>query len=250
MTGATLVERFRAARRDPDLAVVEGFHSIKHAVRFGAEFAELVAVDPTAARSMAERYAEDVADRLGEIERVPREVFDELVPHPPPTGVVGVARRTSTSPEDVVAIPDPAPVVLLENPARLGNLGAAIRVSAAAGAAGLVTVGELDPWHPEAIRGAAGLQFAIPLARAERPPVGDRLLVAVDPAGEPMTPDAIPPRAVLAFGTERRGLSEELRGTAERRIGIPMRPGVSSLNLATSVAVILYTWRLEVSSGR
>jgi tRNA G18 (ribose-2'-O)-methylase SpoU len=29
---------------------------------------------------------------------------------------------------------------------------------------------------------------------------------------------------------------------AERRIAIPMRPGVSSLNLACAVAVVLYAW--------
>ena len=30
----------------------------------------------------------------------------------------------------------------------------------------------------------------------------------------------------------------------DRRIAIPMRAGVSSLNLASAVAVILYLWRL------
>ena len=28
--------RFRTARRDPALTVVEGFHALKHALRFGA----------------------------------------------------------------------------------------------------------------------------------------------------------------------------------------------------------------------
>ena len=41
-----LVQRFRAARRDRELAVLEGFHALKHALRFGAEIVEAVAVDP------------------------------------------------------------------------------------------------------------------------------------------------------------------------------------------------------------
>jgi len=49
---------------------------------------------------------------------------------------------------------------------------------------------------------------------------------------------------VLAFGSERRGLSEAMLGRADRRIAIPMRAGVSSLNLAAAVAVVLYAWRL------
>ncbi len=50
---------------------------------------------------------------------------------------------------------------------------------------------------------------------------------------------------VLAFGTERGGLSPALLARADRRVRIPMRPGVSSLNLATAVAVVLYSWEPE-----
>ena len=34
---AALIRRFAAARRDPDLALLEGLHVLKHALRFGAE---------------------------------------------------------------------------------------------------------------------------------------------------------------------------------------------------------------------
>ena len=51
---------------------------------------------------------------------------------------------------------------------------------------------------------------------------------------------AADPDAVLAFGSERHGLGAGLLGRADVRVGIPMRPGVSSLNLATAVAVVLY----------
>lgn len=44
----------------------------------------------------------------------------------------------------------------------------------------------------------------------------------------------------LAFGTERGGLSDTLRARAARSVSIPMRAGVSSLNLATSVAIVLF----------
>ncbi len=49
---------------------------------------------------------------------------------------------------------------------------------------------------------------------------------------------------MLAFGTERQGLSPELLARADALLSIPMRPGVSSLNLATSVAAVLFAWRL------
>jgi TrmH family RNA methyltransferase len=116
-----------------------------------------------------------------------------------------------------------------------------VRVAAAAGAAGVLTTGRHDPWQPAALRGAAGLHFALPVARVADLPPTDRPIVALDPAGEP--PQARPPpaRAVLAFGSERGGLDAALLARAERRIAIPMRPGVSSINLATAVAVALFT---------
>jgi TrmH family RNA methyltransferase len=178
-------------------------------------------------------------------------VFTELAPYPPETGILAIAGRPQV---DIAAILDPrsaAPVVLLEAPAHLGNLGAVVRVAAAAGAAVVLTTGPQDPWHPAALRGSAGLHFALPVARIDRLPTeGDRPLIAVHPDGEPLRPGALPRRAILAFGSERRGLSREMRDAADRQIAIPMRPGVSSLNLASAVAVILYTWRLTVDAAR
>ncbi|MGA8364756.1 MAG: TrmH family RNA methyltransferase, partial [Solirubrobacteraceae bacterium] len=79
-----------------------------------------------------------------------------------------------------------------------------------------------------------------------------RPLLALDPDGDPLDPAVLPPRAILAFGTERHGLSPELLARADARIAIPMRAGVSSLNLATSVAAVLFAWRLraQVSTPR
>jgi TrmH family RNA methyltransferase len=123
----------------------------------------------------------------------------------------------------------------------MGNMGACVRVAAAADAAGVLTTGENDPWHPEALRGAAGLHFALPVAAVEGLPVGDRQLVAIDPDGEDLGAVEISPRAILAFGTERYGLSPELLARADARAAIPMREGVSSLNLATAVAAVLFS---------
>ncbi len=128
-------------------------------------------------------------------------------------------------------------------------MGATVRVAAAAGAAGVVTTGRHDPWGPDALRGGAGLQFAVPVARAEQLDQWRGPLLAVHPEGDALAPGAIPDDAILAFGSERRGLSADLLGRADGRIAIPMEPGVSSLNLATSAAVVLYTWRLAMTAA-
>src|ERR1700749_5066835 len=56
--------RFRTARRDPELTVIEGFHALKHALRFGAELVEAVAVEPASLDAMAGELAPDLAGQL------------------------------------------------------------------------------------------------------------------------------------------------------------------------------------------
>jgi RNA methyltransferase, TrmH family len=240
-----LTVRFRKARRDPELTVVEGFHALKHALRFGAELVEAVAVDPEALEALARELAPDLAGQLaGRVETITPEDLADLAPLVPRTGVVAIAHRPAVDLPAVLADPRPAPVVLLERPKNMGNIGACVRVAAAADAAAVLTTGENDPWYPDAVRGAAGLHFALPVTSIEALPASDRALLAIDPEGEDLRPGGLPERAVLAFGTERHGLSAELLERADARVAIPMRAGVSSLNLATSVAVTLFAMRL------
>jgi len=240
-----VVQRYRAARRDPDLALLEGFHALKHALRFGADMVEAVAADPAELDRLAAGLAPDLAGSLAErTAPVDAELLARLVPHAPRTGVVAIARRPAVDVGAVLGVPRPAPVVLLEDPRTMGNMGACVRVAAAADAAAVLTTGGNDPWHPEALRGAAGLHFALPVARVDALPDRGRPLIAIDPEGEALGETDLDPRAILAFGTERYGLSEELLARADARLSIPMRAGVSSLNLATAVSAVLFSSRL------
>lgn len=72
----------------------------------------------------------------------------------------------------------------------------------------------------------------------------DRPILALDPDGDDFDPRAVPAGALLAFGSERHGLSAEVRAAADRSVRLPMQQGVSSMNLATSVAAVLYAPRL------
>jgi RNA methyltransferase, TrmH family len=246
MQDGSLIPRFGRARRDPSLAVLEGLHPLKHALRFGAHVREVVCSDPAELERLATLLAPDVSAHLRALARqVAPEVFAQLAPLAPATGVIGLAERPSVDPAALLAAPRTAPVILLEDPRDLGNLGACVRVAAAADAAGVLTLGSHDPWHPDALRGAAGLHYALPVARVPELPALGRPLVALDPDGEPLHPAALPARAVLAFGAERYGLSEALLARADARVCIPMRAGVSSLNLATSVAAVLFAWKLS-----
>jgi TrmH family RNA methyltransferase len=240
-----LAARFRAAREDVTLAVLEGFHPVKHALRFGAELLEVVAVEPDEVAALADRLAPDVRAALeARVRPVDAETFAALIPGPPATQVAALARRPTDELGRLASAPGQGPIVLLDAPRHLGNVGAAIRVAAAAGAEAVAVTGSADPWHPAAIRGAAGLQFALPVGRLESVRQLARPIVAFDPAGEPLRPEVVPRGAALAFGSERAGLGPDVAAAATLRVALPMRPGVSSLNLATAVAAALYGLRL------
>jgi RNA methyltransferase, TrmH family len=249
-----LIPRFGRARRDPSMAVLEGFHPLKHAMRFGARLLEVVTRDPAGLGELAASLAPDLAARMCELARpVEDGLFARLAPLAPTTGVIAIAERPAVDAVALLAGARAAPLVLLEDPRDLGNMGACVRVAAGAGAAGVLSTGTHDPWHPDALRGGAGLHFALPVARLDSlQTLAQRQgpLLALDPRGAALDPAALDPRALLAFGTERDGLSGELLAAADARVSIPMRAGVSSLNLATSVAAVLFAWRFSSAPER
>jgi RNA methyltransferase, TrmH family len=211
---------------------LEGLHCVKHALRFAPEHVLSVRVrDRPAARALAQRLAPDVAADL-----LSRAVEADVAHH---TGVEATGRVPA---QDTAVLSErSAPLVLLDRPRSPGNAGAVVRVAAAAGASGVAVTGPLDPWHPTVLRGSAGLHYALPVLRLAGADGLTGPYAVLDADGDP---DAeLPPDAVLVVGTERDGVGADLRTRADLVLALPMRPGVSSLNLATATAAALYRSR-------
>ncbi|WP_217163281.1 RNA methyltransferase [Streptomyces sp. AC512_CC834] len=225
--------------------LLDGFHALKHALRFGAEVPVAVTSDRAGALALADELAPDVREALeGLLAEVSHEAYASLVARPHPTAVAALAVRPSRAAglEALAHLPRRTPVVVLDRPRNLGNAGAVIRLAAGFGATGVVTTGTLDPWHPTVVRGGAGLHFATVVERLEVAELPPGPVFALDPKGEDIRGVKLPDDALLAFGSERGGLSGELRARADQLVALPMRPQVSSYNLATSVAMTLYHW--------
>ena len=69
MQDGSLIARFGRARRDDTLAVLEGFHPLKHALRFDATVIEVVCRDARELDALAARLAPDVRERINELAR-------------------------------------------------------------------------------------------------------------------------------------------------------------------------------------
>lgn len=242
MRATQLIDLFQRARGDKDLAVIEGVQALKHAVRFKAEIYQYITCDINYLKHLLEELAEDIMDDiLPKFTEVSSEVFNKLSPNPHRTKVMALAKRRSYRLSEVS---DTGKIVVLEEPKDLENIGAVIRVSAGANAGAVVISGNIDIWHPAVIRGGAGLHWAIPVFTSSLEKLieqcGKRVKICLDPYGKDIGKVEIPKDAILIFGTERHGVSEKSLGLADNTVSLPMKSGVSSLNLATSVAATLY----------
>lgn len=222
--------------------VLEGFHAVKHALRFGGVVERILVSDREKAVGLARSHAPDLVEVFEErVEVVGTAEFQRVIGRIHPTGVGGLAERPVV---ELGTVRRTAPLVLLDNPRNLGNFGAVIRVAAGLGAGGVASLGDVDPWHPNVLRGSAGLHFALPVGRLGGVEEVEGAVIAFDAGGRELRDVRIPDDAVLAFGSERHGLSDEVRERADLVVSLPMRPKVSSYNLTTSVAMGLYHWEL------
>ncbi len=122
------------------------------------------------------------------------------------------------------------------------NVGAVIRSAAAFGAAQVILLAEsAHPYHPKALRAAAG---CTPWVRLRQGPALETLppdlpVVALSADGRPIDHYEFHPSFGLLAGLEGPGLPAQWRGSAVR---IPIQDGVESLNAATAAAIALYEW--------
>ncbi|RLB19269.1 MAG: hypothetical protein DRG63_01185 [Deltaproteobacteria bacterium] len=130
------------------------------------------------------------------------------------------------------------------------NVGAAIRSAAAFGVKRVVLLKEAaHPFHPKSLRAAGSSVFRVSLLQG--PFLADLVihsvpLVVLCPGGRNIATYSFPQSFALLAGLEGPGLPKTL--TRGEMVGIPMQPGVDSLNAALSVGIALYQWR--VSMGR
>jgi tRNA G18 (ribose-2'-O)-methylase SpoU len=172
-------------------------------------------------------------------------------------GCLALAERgPEPSLETVLAAigPGPAVVLALDAVSNPDNVGALFRNAAAFGVSALLLgAGCGDPLYRKTIRVSMGESLTMPWTRLGAwPEAAARLcahgmaLAALTPGGETLERFAgqAPERLALVVGAEGAGLSAAARAACEHAVGIPMRPGADSLNVATAAAIALY--RLSV----
>ncbi len=154
MTDTKLIDTFQKARSDQTLAIVEGVQALKHAARFYAEFTHIISADIEGLASLLEELAPDVKKLvIDSSQEVSESSFAKLSKQPHRTKVMAIAKRKEWQETDFSV---EKPIIFLEEPKDLENIGAVIRVSAAADASAVVINGGIDIWHPASEKKQAG----------------------------------------------------------------------------------------------
>lgn len=157
-----------------------------------------------------------------------------------PLAVCELPQMKTWSPEEA---PEGLELILsLQDPA---NLGAVLRSADAFKIARVILLKECAfPFHPKAIRASSGSSFRVNLL--EGPSQKDfncENLFALDMHGESLTDFTWPKDGRLLIGEEGQGVPPHIDA---KKLSIPMREGLDSLNAAIAASIALFSYRTQI----
>jgi TrmH family RNA methyltransferase len=242
----------RRYRRREGAFVVQGTQPVWQAVEAGAAIEALIVAPGLLGRSpAARRVAEMVAEQEARgirVARVSDELFGRLSDREGPSGLAAIVRGRVRILGELPAGPRSVFVALHEigNP---GNLGTIIRTANAAGADGVVLIGQTtDPFDPVAVKASMGALFGLPVAQAREAEEffawaaarGVTVVATSARAAASFWAASYPRPLALLLGAEGAGLPDEVLARGDIQVRIPMVGTAESLNLAVAAGLLLY----------
>jgi TrmH family RNA methyltransferase len=231
--------------------IAEGLKLVIDALDLGWTIKTLVYAKAAKGKTQVEQVALKTVATGGLVLEVSEKVLSAITRRDNPQMVVGVFEQRYANLRDV----KPAlgeTYVALDRVRDPGNLGTIIRTADAAGASGVILVGETtDPFSLETVRATMGSVFAMPLMRAtvaefvKWQKAAGVQLAATHLAGavDYRTIDYRKKPVVLLMGNEQAGLPEELAREATALARIPQQGRADSLNLAIATGIMLFEAR-------
>jgi TrmH family RNA methyltransferase len=238
--------RHLAAGRADGLVLLDGAHLLQEALAAGVRVVTVLA-SAQALAAADDRALVDAALAAGaKVYEAAGPVLDAASPVRTSSGIVATAEWSPASLASAYA-PPRAFVVGLIDVQDPGNVGAVIRSADALGATSVLTLdGTADPGGWKTLRGSMGSVFRLPVAKtrlaealAAARAAGLRLVATVARDAVPVGDADLTGPTLLLLGNEGAGLPDTVAAEADARVTVPMRPGVNSLNVAVTAALIL-----------
>ena len=205
-----------------------------------------VLVTPARAASLGTRL-----DGMGPVLVAERDVLAAVTGFDVHRGVLAAAERPEPA-APATALAGHRRVLVMEGVSDNENVGALFRSAAALGLQAVLLDGACtDPLYRRSIRVSSGWTLRLPFARAATTTELLELLAAAGIRSVALTPSdgavdvdraaaagLLDDPVALVVGAEGPGLSPATIAACDAAVRVPMAPGVDSLNVATSLAVV------------
>ncbi|MDR0427218.1 MAG: RNA methyltransferase [Dysgonamonadaceae bacterium] len=174
-------------------------------------------------------------------------VFQKIAYREGSDGVLALAKPKDHSLTNLTVSANPF-FIVLESVEKPGNLGAVLRTADAAKVDAVIVCNPLtDIYNPNIIRSSVGCVFTVPVGIADNEATLRFLkkngicsyAAELTAAQWYQDMDYTSPSAVI-MGAEADGLTDFWLNQAEKRIKIPMRGAIDSLNVSVSTAIITF----------
>lgn len=237
--------RLRRGRERRGLALAEGVRLVEEALAARLVIRHILASPALEATPRGrELKAALTAARHTVVDAEERE-FDDLAATEHPQGILAVIEPPAWT-LDAVRPGPRAPVLVLDGVQDPGNVGTMVRSAFALGAAGILALpGTAEMTNPKTLRATMGGYFRLPCVSIDEAALqswaasaGVRVLIAAMGGTSPRSARGTPLAVVV--GNEGAGTRPSLDGWAHGRIGIALREGADSLNVAVAAGILLY----------
>ncbi|OCI96952.1 RNA methyltransferase [Rhizobium sp. AC27/96] len=244
----------KKSREESGAFLAEGLKLVIDALELGWTIRTLVYAKSVKGKPLVEQVAAKTVASGGLVLEASEKVIASITRRDNPQMVVGVFDQRWRQLRDVK--PQVGETwVALDRVRDPGNLGTIIRTADAAGASGVILVGETtDPFSLETVRATMGSVFAMPVVKATPEEFlawkkkADVSVVATHLAGavDYRTIDYKKKPVVILMGNEQSGLPDVLAKEADALARIPQAGRADSLNLAVATAVMLFEARRHI----
>lgn len=171
------------------------------------------------------------------VEEVSEDVFKSISGEVTPQGVLAVIEKPMAN------CSAKGSCVFLDGVKDPANVGAVIRTAAASGYGTVYLCETADPYGPKAVRASMSGVFKVNLVnvtREEFVKINRLPIVIADMNGENVFDCKIKGDVCIVIGNEGKGVSEFMKGKADKIVSIPMENGMESLNASVSAGILMY----------
>ena len=229
---------------------VEGLRLCEEALRSQLEIEAVVVSEELLRKERAAGVIQELSQASKRFASVGEKLLESVSYTKTPQGIIVLAVRPEASESRLGSQLGSKPLLVvlhqINNPV---NVGAILRTSEAAGAAGVIaTRNTTDPFSPKSLRGAMGSAFRLPIwsgpSYVEMIDWCRQCGIAticsdVDATTSHTEIDWTGPSALI-LGPESTGLTPEELELADHRVSIPMKGMAESLNVAVAAGVLLF----------